>query len=86
MQELTLNQGLSIDEAETINLVVVSPIVEGVQDELAHHRMAAVEQSIVAVVGGSIQAPQGGGLGPLVGALTGEAILHLWRLTQLIPS
>ncbi|KAA6426224.1 MAG: hypothetical protein FRX49_04076 [Trebouxia sp. A1-2] len=67
---LTLDQGLSIHKAEAIGLVLLSPVMKGVQDEVAHHCMTTVEHSIVAVVGGCIQASQGRGLGLFVGALT----------------
>lgn len=74
---LALHQGLCIDEAEAIDLVLVRPMVQGVQNELPHHSMPTVQHSIVAVVGGCIQAPQRGGLGPFVSAFTGEAVLYL---------
>jgi len=74
---LTLDQGLSIHKAEAIDLVLLSPVMKGVHDEVTHHCMATVEHSIVAVVGGCIQPSQGRGLGLFIGALTGEAVLHL---------
>ena len=83
---LTLDQGLSIHKAEAIDLVLLSPVMKGVQDEVSHHCMATVEHSIVAVVGGCIQASQGRGLGLFVGALTGEAVLHLSQKQQQVPS
>ena len=55
---ITLHQGLSIHETEAINPVFISPVVQGVQYELAYHGMPTVEHPIVAVVGGSIQASQ----------------------------
>ena len=51
-------QGLCVDKAEAVHLILQGPVVEGVQDELAHTGMAAVEHPIVAVVGGSIKTPQ----------------------------
>ncbi len=83
---LTLDQGLSVHKAEAIDLVLLRPVMEGVQDEVTHHCMATVEHSIVAVVGGCIQASQGRRLGLFVGALTGEAVLHLSRKQQKVPS
>jgi len=74
---LTLDQGLSVYKAEAIDLVLLSPVMKRVHDEVTHHCMATVEHSIVAVVGGCIQPSQGRGLGLFVGALTSEAVLHL---------
>ena len=82
----TLDQGLSIHKAEAIDLVLLSPVMKGIQDEVTHYCMATVEHSIVAVVGGCIQPSQGRGLGLFVGALTGEAVLHLSRKQQKVPS
>ena len=56
---LTLDQGLSIHKAEAIDLVLLSPVMKGVHDEVTHHCMATVEHSIVTVVSGCIQASQG---------------------------
>ena len=55
---ITLHQGLSIHKTEAIDVVLIGPVVQGVQDELTYHGMPTVEHPIVAVVGGSIQASQ----------------------------
>ena len=73
----TLHKRLCIDKAEAINLVHQCQVMKRVHDELANTGMPAVENTIVAVVCGGIQASERGCLWSFICAFTCEAIFHL---------